>query len=192
MNLNIRMRLQCSVYKYEDGPNITSPLQQQPDQLLTANGLDTHEINGRSARTSASSSDSEDDGDESRRQRVESRRKAEIMRRVKEMDSKRGTEVMDLGVCHEQGQTLVTRVPHLKTRFDSVSGIGIGSGGAGGEEMITPTDTWQVLNEVTIDRGSNAGMLQIELFVDGNHVTTILADGLVIATATGSTAYSVC
>ncbi|KAG0282621.1 hypothetical protein BGZ96_000297, partial [Linnemannia gamsii] len=190
MNLNIRMRLQCSVYKYKEGPNITSPLQQQPDQMLITNGLDTHDINARSAKTSTSSSDSEDDGDVSRRQQVESRQKAEILRRVKEMDSKRGTEVMDLGVCHEKGHTLITRTPYPSTRLDGVSGIGIGSGGAGGEEAIKPTDTWQVLNEVTLDRGSNAGMLQIELFVDGNHVTTILADGLVIATATGSTAYS--
>ncbi|KAF9155466.1 hypothetical protein BG015_009754 [Linnemannia schmuckeri] len=197
MNLNIRMRLQCSVYKYEEGPNIYSPLQKQPDQLLTANGLDAHSTSTVSVTTLTSSSttadgsdDSDDDGGESHRQRVESRQKAEIMRRVKEMDSKRGTEVMDLGVCHEQGHTLLKMVPNPSTRRDSVSGIGIGVGGAGGEEMIQPTDTWQVLNEVTIDRGSNAGMLQLELFVDGNHVTTILADGLVIATATGSTAYS--
>lgn len=198
MNLNIRMRLQCSVYKYKEGPDIYSPLQQQPNQLLPVNGLDVHGTSTGSVTTSTSSSatargsdDSDDDGDESHRQRVESRQKAEIMRRVKEMDSKRGTEVMDLGVCHEKGQTLITRVPKPSPRLDGVSGIGIGVGGAGGEEVIKPTDTWQVLNEVTIDRGSNAGMLQLELFVDGNHVTTILADGLVIATATGSTAYSV-
>ncbi|KAK3834647.1 MAG: ATP-NAD kinase-like domain-containing protein [Linnemannia elongata] len=197
MNLNIRMRLQCSVYKYKEGPNIYSPLQQQPNQLLPVSGLDVNGTSTGSVNTSTSSSataggsdDSDDDGDESRRQGVESRQKAEIMRRVKEMDSKRGTEVMDLSVCHEKGQTLVTRAPNPSRRRDSVSGIGIGVGGAGGEDMIEPTDTWQVLNEVTIDRGSNAGMLQLELFVDGNHVTTILADGLVIATATGSTAYS--
>ncbi|KAG9066565.1 hypothetical protein KI688_012473 [Linnemannia hyalina] len=197
MNLNIRMRLQCSVYKYKEDPSLHSPLQQQPDQLLHVSGLGVHDISIESvttstpsAQTARGSDDSDDDGDESRRQRVESRQKAEILRRVKEMDSKRGTEVMDLGVCHEKGHTLITRVPTPSTRFDGVSGIGIGLGGADGEEVIKPTDTWQVLNEVTIDRGSNANMLQLELFVDGNHVTTILADGLVIATATGSTAYS--
>ncbi|KAF9136071.1 hypothetical protein BGX30_011363, partial [Mortierella sp. GBA39] len=197
MNLNIRMRLQCSVYKYKDDPSIYSPLQQQPDQLLHVSGLDVHgnstesvTTSTRPSQTAGGSDESDDDGDESRRQRVESRQKAEILRRVKEMDSKRGTEVMDLGVCHEKGRTLISRVPNISTRFDGVSGIGIGLGGAGGEEVTKPTDTWQVLNEVTIDRGSNAAMLQLELFVDGNHVTTILADGLVIATATGSTAYS--
>ncbi|OAQ24463.1 ATP-NAD kinase [Linnemannia elongata AG-77] len=198
MNLNIRMRLQCSVYKYKEGPNIYSPLQQQPDQMLPINGLDVHSTNvapmttlTSSSATAGDSDDSDgDDEEELRRQRVESRQKAEILRRVKEMDSKRGTEVMDLGICHGKGQTLITRVPTPSTRPDGISGISIGVGEAGGEEVIRPTDTWQVLNEVTIDRGSNANMLQLELFVDGNHVTTILADGLVIATATGSTAYS--
>lgn len=193
------MRLQCSVYKYKEGPNIYSPLQQQPDQMLPINGLDVHSTNvapmttlTSSSATAGDSDDSDgDDEEELRRQRVESRQKAEILRRVKEMDSKRGTEVMDLGICHEKGQTLITRVPTPSTRPDGISRISIGVGEAGGEEVIRPTDTWQVLNEVTIDRGSNANMLQLELFVDGNHVTTILADGLVIATATGSTAYSV-
>ncbi|ORX91618.1 ATP-NAD kinase, partial [Basidiobolus meristosporus CBS 931.73] len=47
-----------------------------------------------------------------------------------------------------------------------------------------------VLNELVVDRGANPNMVMLELFVDNTHLTTILADGLVIATATGSTAYS--
>ncbi|KAF9300808.1 hypothetical protein BGZ74_007492 [Mortierella antarctica] len=122
----------------------------------------------------AKETDSEDDeASEALQEQIESARRAEINRKVKEMDSKMGSEVADLGVCHEHGRNLITRVPRPRL-----------------EDFMTPTDSWQVLNEVTVDRGSNAGMLQVELFVDGNHVTTILADGLVIATATGSTAYS--
>ncbi|KAI9591867.1 ATP-NAD kinase-like domain-containing protein [Syncephalis fuscata] len=49
---------------------------------------------------------------------------------------------------------------------------------------------YQVLNEVVMDRGANAGMIQVDLLADDVPFTTILADGLVIATATGSTAYS--
>ncbi|KAG0376698.1 hypothetical protein BGX24_007345 [Mortierella sp. AD032] len=187
MNLNIRMRLQCSVYKYKEGPTPYSPQQQQPQkqaiQHLTANELNSHNNDN-------SDSSSDDERDETRRQRVELHHKAEILRRVKEMDSKRGTEVADLAVCHAQGHTLIHRVP--TPLVTTHLGVGIAGGGRTGssEEMMNPTDSWQVLNEVTLDRGSNAGMLQLELFVDGNHVTTILADGLVIATATGSTAYS--
>ncbi|KAG0263905.1 hypothetical protein BGZ95_003693 [Linnemannia exigua] len=199
MNLNIRMRLQCSVYKYKEVPTPASPQQQQSQhqaaQLLDANGLHSNNNNNNNKNNNDNNNDnydsgSDDERDETRRQRVELHRKTEIMRRVKEMDSKRGTEVADLAVCHEQGQTLIHRVrTSLATTHPSVA-IAEGGISVSNEEMMMPTDSWQVLNEVTVDRGSNAGMLQLELFVDGNHVTTILADGLVIATATGSTAYS--
>ncbi|KAF9574784.1 NAD(+) kinase [Mortierella alpina] len=165
MNLNIRMRLQCEVYKYKES--------------LTSDQIAHSTQNGNQPRRSSiggafSSSESDDESNEASQQ-LESQKRAEILRsKVKEMDSKRGSEVADLEVCHDKGQKLVTRIPKPNP-----------------EEFMTPTDSWQVLNEVTVDRGSNAGMLQLELFVDGSPVTTILADGLVIATATGSTAYSV-
>lgn len=47
-----------------------------------------------------------------------------------------------------------------------------------------------VLNECLIDRGANPSMVNLECFIDGDHVTTIKADGLIIATPSGSTAYS--
>ncbi|KAJ3243753.1 hypothetical protein HDU78_011820 [Chytriomyces hyalinus] len=50
---------------------------------------------------------------------------------------------------------------------------------------------YHVLNELVVDRGPSANMSQLELFVDGAYLTTSMADGLVIATPTGSTAYSV-
>ncbi|KAJ3251492.1 hypothetical protein HDU77_005843 [Chytriomyces hyalinus] len=48
----------------------------------------------------------------------------------------------------------------------------------------------KVLNEVVVDRGVNSTMVNLDLFGDGHHITSILADGLVVATPTGSTAYS--
>lgn len=45
------------------------------------------------------------------------------------------------------------------------------------------------LNECIIDRGASATTITVELFVDGQYVTTITANGLIIATPTGSTAY---
>ncbi|KAJ3119177.1 hypothetical protein HK100_000432, partial [Physocladia obscura] len=51
-------------------------------------------------------------------------------------------------------------------------------------------ETHHVLNEMVVDRGPSAYMSHLELFVDGSYLTTSMADGLVVATPTGSTAYS--
>ncbi|KAL4515606.1 hypothetical protein Ndes2526B_g03744 [Nannochloris sp. 'desiccata'] len=48
----------------------------------------------------------------------------------------------------------------------------------------------RVLNECTIDRGASPQVVMLETFVDGQHVTTVHADSLIIATPSGSTAYS--
>ncbi|KAI9928186.1 hypothetical protein MW887_002219 [Aspergillus wentii] len=54
----------------------------------------------------------------------------------------------------------------------------------------TPDKVFQILNDVVLDRGPNPTMSQIELFGDDEHFTTVLADGICIATPTGSTAYN--
>ncbi|KAJ1916103.1 hypothetical protein H4219_003974 [Mycoemilia scoparia] len=51
-------------------------------------------------------------------------------------------------------------------------------------------ETFQVLNEVVVDRGPSPYMSMLELYGDGNLLTTVQADGLVLSTPTGSTAYS--
>lgn len=53
-----------------------------------------------------------------------------------------------------------------------------------------PEHTFQVLNEVVVDRGPSAYISHLELYEDGTHLTTVQADGLVIGSPTGSTAYS--
>lgn len=46
------------------------------------------------------------------------------------------------------------------------------------------------LNEVVVARGNRVRMIQLEVEVSGSHLATYLADGVVVATPTGSTAYS--
>ncbi|XP_049288928.1 NAD kinase-like isoform X8 [Anopheles funestus] len=49
---------------------------------------------------------------------------------------------------------------------------------------------FQVLNEVVIDRGLSSYLSNIDLFLDGKHITSVQGDGLIVSTPTGSTAYS--
>ena len=49
---------------------------------------------------------------------------------------------------------------------------------------------WEALNEVVIGRGGISRVVQLATYVDGGYFTTYVADGLIVATATGSTAYA--
>jgi NAD+ kinase len=46
------------------------------------------------------------------------------------------------------------------------------------------------LNDVVVNRGGTAGMIELRVEVDGHFVANQRADGLIIATPTGSTAYA--
>lgn len=50
--------------------------------------------------------------------------------------------------------------------------------------------TYTALNEFVIYNKSNRRMLPVELKIDGEYVTTFNGDGVIVATPTGSTAYS--
>jgi len=54
-----------------------------------------------------------------------------------------------------------------------------------------PSHTFTILNEVLVDRGPSPFLSKIEAYDRGQLITTIQADGVMLATATGSTAYSV-
>lgn len=49
---------------------------------------------------------------------------------------------------------------------------------------------WQALNECAADRGRSSRPVRLRAEIDGRHLTTYVADGLICATATGSTAYA--
>ncbi|TDL26042.1 ATP-NAD kinase [Rickenella mellea] len=53
-----------------------------------------------------------------------------------------------------------------------------------------PVESFEVLNDLVVDRGPSPYVSLLELFGDEHHMTTVQADGLTVSTPTGSTAYS--
>ncbi|CAN8066299.1 unnamed protein product [Agarophyton chilense] len=49
---------------------------------------------------------------------------------------------------------------------------------------------FQVLNEVVVDRGASPYLSNLDCYCDGKYITTVQADGIIMSTPTGSTAYS--
>eukprot|EP01038_Epipyxis_sp_PR26KG_P004931 gene4931-6899_t len=54
----------------------------------------------------------------------------------------------------------------------------------------TETATFSVLNEAVIDRGPSPYLSVLDVTCDSQYLTTVQGDGIIIATPTGSTAYS--
>ncbi|MBR1784939.1 MAG: NAD(+)/NADH kinase [Bacteroidales bacterium] len=57
-------------------------------------------------------------------------------------------------------------------------------------QAAPPAPTPFALNEVFLHRAEHTSLLRTEVWVDGNYVATYAADGVIVATPTGSTAYS--
>ncbi|MBI4785772.1 MAG: NAD(+)/NADH kinase [Chloroflexi bacterium] len=48
---------------------------------------------------------------------------------------------------------------------------------------------FEALNDVVVGRGALARVIRLATFIDGDYLATFVADGAIVATATGSTAY---
>lgn len=59
-----------------------------------------------------------------------------------------------------------------------------------GRNIGSDVDAWQVMNEIALHRGSSPHLNTIDIYVDGQHLTEAVSDGMIVSTPTGSTAYS--
>ena len=58
------------------------------------------------------------------------------------------------------------------------------------ERLILETPTLSAVNDIVIHRAQNCSLIELALHVNGTYLNTFLADGIIIATPNGSTAYS--
>ncbi|KAH9073088.1 ATP-NAD kinase [Lactarius deliciosus] len=79
-----------------------------------------------------------------------------------------------------QGKATVLYRMRLSCSFLDKDGNNLGKEG----------EDWQVMNEVALHRGSSPHLNTIDAYVDGQHLTEAVSDGLIVSTPTGSTAYS--
>ncbi len=59
-----------------------------------------------------------------------------------------------------------------------------------GEKARHPVFDALALNDAVVSRGAVSRMVELEIFVDGHYLQTLRADGLIVSTPTGSTAYA--
>jgi NAD+ kinase len=60
-----------------------------------------------------------------------------------------------------------------------------------GEVEGYKSEKFYAINDIVIDKGGWPKMIELTVWVDGEYVTTLSADGLIVATPTGSTGYSI-
>lgn len=60
-----------------------------------------------------------------------------------------------------------------------------------GEVVGYKSEKFYAVNDIVIDKGGWPKMIELTIWIDGEYVTTLSADGLIVATPTGSTGYSI-
>jgi NAD+ kinase len=87
----------------------------------------------------------------------------------------------------EQGRSTVVERMLLSIRVECADGLS-----DPGDDAPVPLDdgTYLALNEVVVEKTLTGRMVRLGVALDGEHFTTYAADGMIVATPTGSTAYA--
>ena len=64
-----------------------------------------------------------------------------------------------------------------------------GAGEAAGAGHVV-ADTFSALNDIVIDKGAICRVIELSIYINDEYVNDVMADGLIVSTPTGSTAYS--
>jgi NAD+ kinase len=78
----------------------------------------------------------------------------------------------------------------LEARILRGGNVPAGADGDGQGGTTEPAGRLEALNDIVIARGSLARVVRLEVSIDASHLATFVADGLVVASPTGSTGYS--
>ncbi len=65
---------------------------------------------------------------------------------------------------------------------------GAGAASAGADQVAA--GTFSALNDIVIDKGAICRVIELGIYVNDEYVNDVMADGLIVSTPTGSTAYS--
>ena len=113
--------------------------------------------------------------------------------RGKSMGTNRSARIMlrnrlKVGVYDASGAKVNERMVPTSGVATGTSSYRNGRGGAPPSAGDSPV--FHAINELVIHRGPNPHLAHIDVFVNGHHLTEAVADGLLVSTPTGSTAYS--
>ncbi len=88
-----------------------------------------------------------------------------------------------------QGESALDRRPLLEARLHAQAGAE-GAAATGGAATAEGAATALALNDVVLQKLATGRMIDFETWIDGRYVNTHAGDGIVVASATGSTAYA--
>ena len=68
------------------------------------------------------------------------------------------------------------------------AGASAGAASAGADQVAA--GTFSALNDIVIDKGAICRVIELGIYINDEYVNDVMADGLIVSTPTGSTAYS--